>query len=383
MVLLLLITLIIGSGRQGGAQTRGPHIQLLVDGVTVYDSGGPPATATPQPTREPTVAPTAATEPTATATSEPTATATPGHDTSLWHPPALGHHHGADPWQSDPRIVAFLEDNPVFAAIGHPWLSSPMENGFPDGKHSGFKFLAETDTGCEETVPGWLCVDSYLYQVHSTGIGAEWRVRIHSHKAVLVVCDADGTQCGIVATGGHADFGNPHDLYKQSICPLASNPPAGTGLHQPPYRVRGGAGPNIFWSSLHNPVTFQYYDPVPNRILQTAWIESDVWSLPVVGPGCVDPEQDEVTGGNQTTFQVFTFRLKIEDIPRPFEGFTDVYGNVDATCTEMGPNCVPLYVGADVPAGNVYFNRSVIAGDPAAAPIQTFPCPECVMPAHP
>jgi hypothetical protein len=266
-----------------------------------------------------------------------------------------------------------------------------MENAYPMGKHVGNKLLQETDIDCvADTVPGWLCVKAYSYWVHSTGIANELRVQSHSHKGVFLVCNVEETQCDIVALGGHANFGFMHARYKEELCQLPGDPPitGQTALHQPPYRVvgdytRGRA--NFFWSSNHNRATFGYYAPVPNRLLQSAWIESGVWSSPArSNPACASPTGDVVhEGNNQTQFQVFSFRFKIGNLPRPFTGFTDVNGNVDATCTEMGPNCVPLHVGADVPAGDVYLNRSVIAGDPAAAPIQTFPCPDCVMPAHP
>jgi hypothetical protein len=354
IVLLLLILLVgIGSGASNGVQW-----------LPLVSGGAYPA---PQPTATPPV---------------------PGHDTTVWHEPALGHHHGADPMSAAPEIVALREKNPVFAQLGGPWQTSALENEYPyPGKHVGFINLVESDIGCADTVPGYICVDDYYMQVHSIGNYHAWATRFHSFKLIVNTCQQSGMDCRI-ATGGWHDFAVFHDDYKQHLCDIPGAANQGGNLHQPPYVVAGDAiraKDNIFWSSLINPVTYGYYSPVPNWMAQTAWIELDVWSSPKKGEtSCADESQAIINEGNRTKFQVFTIRMpNLENVPRPFSGFTDRWGHIVLGCTQAGLDCVPLYVGPDVPAGNVYFNRSVIAGDPAAAPIQTFPCPDCVMPAHP
>lgn len=364
-------------------QIEGPFA-IYVNGELVYSQGaGPTPTVTLTPPATPTTGPTATAQP----------TAEPSHDTGVWHPPAEGHHHGADPMSAHPDIVAFLQDNPEFLSIGHPWLSSPIENVFADhGKHAGFKNLIESNISCTDPRGGMIdpCITDYYYQVHSTGTAAESRVRIHSHKGVFRVCNFERTQCGIVATGGHADFSQLHSQYKTTVCPVpgfVDTLPEPYHGDQPPYTAISGSRPGsfIFWNNQINPVVFQYYDPLPNRILQAAWSER-AWSVPASGEGpeCLDPAFDVMTGANATQFQVFTFNLKIRHMPRPFSGFTDVYGAIAPHCTESGAQCVPLYISAGVPFGEPRLNRVVDHGDPTDAPIQDFDNGhEFVMPMHP
>ena len=360
--------------------TRTPRMTLTATLTPV------PVTVTPTPTGTPL--------PNATPTSTPFA-----HDVTLWHEPGIaGHQHGQNPLEVHPEIVAWLNTHPIgkyFSSIGHPWASSTIENLYPWplGKHEGHVFLSENETNCPQFDPGGQfqhgnCVDAYLFQPHVLGNMQEFLARVHSDKVVAWVCDkATGLQCGIVATGGLADYGMGHDSYKKLICPLESNPPFGeSSIFQPPYRTVNGSNRFfLFWSSLANASVAQYFDPDPNRILQTAW-NNRPFSVPQTGDldrdgvmenpdACQDADlaiHHDNEGNRNNVFQVFTLLLYIEDFPRPFDGYTDVHGVLSTTCTAPSAVCVPLYIGANVPVGNATLNRPVVHGDPEAAPIQIY-----------
>lgn len=377
--------------------------ELLKNATRVYMDGcdGGPG---PSPTTPPTAPPATPTRgrgtatPGATGTPPPTATAgpatatptgqPPGHDLTAWHPAGVNyHHHGADPMTAHPAIAEWLETDewgPFFAAVGHPWLSSPTENII---KHQGFTNLDEHDTGCGNSRQDpENCILAYLYQVHSFPVASEWLARVHSYKIVILVCEEEGEgPCDIVAFGGHQDYGERHAAYKRDVCALGDNPEYDEGdtANQAPYLAnagREGPNPNLFprfrfWQSLTNPSIHYAFDPVPNRLLQSAWNDMP-WSTASIDPMlCLNPEHDYFPCPdnsciqNGTRYQVFDLRVFIEDFPRPFRGYVDVYGNPAPDCTAIGPTCAPIYIGPNVPAGNAMLLRQVDHGNPDAAPI--------------
>lgn len=358
-----------------------------------------PSPTKPLPSVTPTVgkpsetpAPTGTHTPGATNTPLPFPTVTPtsivvGHDVTMWHAPGVaGHHHGANWTSAHPEIVKWLQEykyGKLFTSIGNLWASSPIENLYPwpMGKHEGHINLIENNTNCDlgkmPPTPGQTCVKAYFFQPHVLGNAQEYRARIHSEKLVALVCDWETqTKCGVVATGGLVDYGQAHSLYKNFVCPLADNPPYPEkySADLPPYRtVNGTSRQFMFWSSLTGPAIRQYFEVQPNNLLQVAW-NNRPFSSPSLDD-CTDPGSD-ITFTNpenrNNTFQVFFISLLIADLPRPFEGFTDLHGTVDKTCTAPSPVCVPLYIGAGVPPGNALLNRIVDMGDPEDAPILTF-----------
>lgn len=402
-LLIAFLFALLGLGGAYELGTRNPDASLLARPTAVK------ATATPRPARPTstppgiTLSPTASPVPPATATltstpGEPTPTPTSivvGHDITLWHAPGVaGHQHGLDPQAAHPAIVEWLNTHPwgpLFSSIGHPWASSPVENLYPWplGKHEGHVNLGELATGCDQFNPGGdfqhgNCIESYLFQIHALGNAHEFRARFHSEKIVAWVCDKAGEKCGIVATGGLADFGEAHAAYKKELCPLADNPPfdESATVNQPPYRtVNGSKRFFLFWSTLTNVSVEKFFDPVPNRLFQSAW-NNRPFSVPSL-EDCTDPSLD-ISHTNpenrNNVFQVFSLLLYIDQFPRPFEGYTDIHGNLSESCTAPSMVCVPLYIGADVPAGNATLNRPVMHGDPEAAPVQVYGADATLLP---
>jgi hypothetical protein len=314
------------------------------------------------------------------------------HDATMWHEPD-GHHHGANPEDYAELWALYLEQTNG-QEIGYPWLSSVFENvyPFPMGNHEGFKFFAEDDTGCDQTErptdKSYTCVKSYLVLKHSMGTAHHLYTRIHSQYGVFEVCTLDLTQCGLVATGGHADYGVLHNGYKREICPLPSDPlsyPYDTpaGLNRLPYRAAINTtllpprtdDRNIqFWNSLGpGPGQIKNYPHLPNYILGMSWSHIDSWDY-LDGTDCDDPAlvvtpcADGTCPLNGTAFQVFSIRLQHLPSQRPFYGFTNVNGHIDLTCTEASPICVPLVIEATVPQGDALLGRGVHQGDCAESP---------------
>ena len=405
-LLLLVIVLLLGAtAASAQQQARGPFTCTL----SLKPNGGfrvdcdPVTAVTPQPTMtatrpgatQPVATNTPASTQVATPTGAPTApplptqTPVPGvHNVIMWHPPT-DHHHGQNP--ADTIFADFVADFWT-TEIGNAWQTSAGENMYPDGKHAGFTNLYEANTGCTQfnngggISPG-NCVKAYLMQVHTLGTGSTVRTRLHSNKLVALVCGVGGAPpCDFVGMGERTDYGQYHSAYKKSICwadpqnPIPMSAGSNVYLNQPPYRtIIGSARYGIFWSSLINTLGRQFYDPDPSELYELAWNELNAWTTPDLAD-CYNPAADHSVGGDGTRFQVFSMFLHIGDFPRPFDGFTDGYGRLNAACTEEGFDCIPLHIGANVPAGDAFFNRQVTHGDASVAPIQAYPCPDCVMP---
>jgi hypothetical protein len=325
------------------------------------------------------------------------------HDVTAWHAPELFHDHGADPATAHPMIRAAM--NAYWTQeIGSPWLSSEHENMFPEGAHAGFTNLIENDLACENFRPvaGDLCVNAYFLQAHALGTVDHGRVDVHSVKLAALVCEtaeSDPETCGVVLTGGHNDYIKTHAPYIHYICEQPGDPvypeqyqfqPAYVAL---PDRIAFPNHPEIarnriFWSTLGpTPVIAGAVEDalgyLPNRIIQIAWGELDAWDQAVgFSPLCADPASDtrlcpdDVNDAtckwNGTEFSTFTILLRNLPSARPFSGFTDRHGNIQppGVCAEQGVDCVPLFIGENVPQGTPALRRSVTAT--AGAPILNF-----------
>lgn len=392
-------------------RTRTPSIPAATATWTPsFGTAVPAASATASPTAPPATATVVAT-PTPKPTTE--ATGTPGpfptptlaalptpasdHDTSTCHGAETGdgHTHGHC-WFDLPAgpIRSYIEANPVFGQVGHPWHSSPTENLYPwpVGAHEGHKFIYEEYDECHKFVntggaPDGPCVWAAYFAPHSTGIAEEIYkppLSVHSQKWVLDTCPAQGApatpeQDCIVASGDLAVYGEVHNEYKTDYCtgllPGLIQYPAGLSVEQPPYVAVN----KTLMGNVYEALGY----PRPNNLLQVAWIES-TWEGPNPDPLlCGNPLYDVVAcassaaGCENSRFWLFTFEVKIAEYPRPFDGFVDRLGDPASGCTEMGHDCIPLHIGADVPPGDVFFNRPV---QPDDTPFLDYAEPNLFMP---
>lgn len=303
------------------------------------------------------------------------------HKVNEWHPPRYGHHHGADP-RTSPLYDLYMQA--TGQEIGYPWQTSPEENIFPypEGKHEGFTFLREDNTGRPQTdrAEGANFIDSYLLMVHTLGDGHAIRTRYHSHYGVFVVSNED--TWGYVATGGWGDYGVFHFPYKSKVVPMPSDPPdwpyGERGEFGLPYRatLQPDNDEVQFWNSQGQGRKRQFPEQ-PNNILQLAWKEMDCWARPDES----DPANhhkdiyhcpDGSCGFNGSLFQVNAIRLIHLPVERPFVGYTNVHGHVLPDCKEAGSGCVPLIITEGVPQGNAVLLREFQRGGCEDGPCQEF-----------
>lgn len=311
------------------------------------------------------------------------------HDVTKWHEPT-DHHHGYSVTDTE---FASLWLEMAGQEIAYPWLSSSTENGYPypDGKHEGFKGLYEEDTGCENfngiTAN---CIKSYFMLVHTLGTVHAIHTRFHSFALAAMICNEN--QCGKIFTGGVHDYGVLHNQYKETICELPGDHPnypydTQQGIHQPPYRTGHNTtdkpptnGVNAqFWNSMINREQSTYYPHSPNYVFNVTWFGVDAWGyINGDSEGCSDPAQavnicpDGSCEYNGSRFQVFEMLIKNLPTQRPFQGFTNVNGQVDMSCTATSANCIPLYIEKSVPQGAAILDRQVRQGDCGRAPCQEF-----------
>ncbi len=299
------------------------------------------------------------------------------------------HTHGYDPAKTIFKDVVAKWGQ----EISYPW-QTPSENMM---KHHGYVYLYdEAENGCEHTalpsgISGANCVTHILYLVHSMGTTFEISGRFHSFRVAARVCDPAQKNCGIVETGGWADYGVLHCPYKQTPCPLAVDPaplakdngvlPDLVAIQQPPYRTTSRfdeidrvlkSGHSVqFWNNqMLNPIVQPYYPEKYGNIFGSSWSFLDSW-------GTYNPENKTALNiicekgdceFNHSEAQLFTAGFSNLP-PAPFSGFTDLKGNISSSCTAASSTCVPLIVGAGTPSGPSWLARKVRQADSEVAPI--------------
>lgn len=332
-----------------------------------------PATSTPVPTNTPV-------PPTPTGTVFPPIACLP--HPNAWHAPAdepCQHHHHGD----NPRLYAsvfsdggfdlnrWLDEN---GELYQPaWLSSATED--PRGmiwlyQHTDtcqlFNNGGELDTG------SFGCVTDFLFRVHDVGTAEHMVNRFHSYTMIVRACnqlpgEKPGVECGILATGGLADYGILETPYKNAHCALANDPPGFTDLNQPPYRANQTAdrGDLVqYWNGLHpNAIQAAFYPHDPNALIGVAWNSTDayhVWDVEGCGLATVDEAKAAALLMPQTkylhaNFHVFT--VMVYPVPgSPFTGYVDQWGHPqpEGECVAVSNICIPLTISGQFPAKALY-----------------------------
>ncbi len=253
-------------------------------------------------------------------------------------------------------------------SISYPW-QTPHEN---EHKHAGYKYVYVQNPECTTLEPGDNCLKYALVQLHLVGSTMGAQTRFHSFRAIAMICDPDGNHCGTAQTGGWADFGVLHCPYKQQYCPLESDPPIPADrFEMPPYRasmhiadlprvLTNGKNEQI-WNSGILPAQLPHYPDPHNQIFQYDWHTADAWDV-------LDPDDLSIVhficAGepdcrfNHSTMRMYEMIFRVpEDLdsgPVSFNGYTNLQGNIDATCTSAGSECVPLIL-ENVPPGSGSF----------------------------
>jgi len=320
------------------------------------------------------------------------APATHDHDVTRWHPPT-DHHHGYDPVHLGDLGSFFLEQ--TGQEVGYGWPSSPIENT-NEGKHWGYTILHEDNLpvllGGQD--PNTNRIREYIYEVHTIStLQAMQHAREHSFAVALQIESPDGEQVGRVFTGGIADYGVFHRLYKRELCPLPFDPEnypydAKEALLLPPYRAlhrtlaqaKPGNNPESWNNQIGDNWADQWYPHHPNSIIRSSWAVVDAWQLPA--GDCDAPEFVQIDGCFGSIFQVFELKFYPPTTERPFVGYTDRNGHIVPFAGEVGPDCIPLVIEEGVPQGPAMIDRAVAIGNPDNAPFQEFAGPDLTMPAY-
>ena len=301
------------------------------------------------------------------------------HDETRWHGLwnadagcHYDHTHNADLFATE-----FAERVAVWdQSISYPW-HTPHENTM---KHQGYKYAYNTDPDCSKRRDSAdNCLRASLIQLHAIGSQLGMTTRFHSYRAIALISETADDEPGLIELGGHSDFGILHCPYKQEHCPLSSDPP-GSNFDlmwpHPPYRastsldrlardMAGGKIPQA-WNSGWQPIVGQYYLTPYNLLFEYDFHSVDAWGA----VNADDPMElhlvcpDGNCPFNHSTLRINEIVIRVpEELAGPdgrvnFSGFTDVQGNIDDSCTETGPNCVPLII-ENAPAGLATFSLPI------------------------
>ena len=332
------------------------------------------------PTTEPTgiPSPTAVTTPGATNTPGPTATTPPegdiepfadaplcpdsgeDHDKSVFHTLwdsvrgcHYDHAHGQTLQQWAVDLFGDIAQR-IGRTISYPWQTA-RENEL---KHQGY-IVQQQDVrqyDCRPSLNNDGGVDAYIFQIHGVGISHGKLARNHSFFAAVNLCHVDHGYAGQMITGGHADFGQLISPYKEpgSFVSYPRFPEQLYGVDPPPYvgeaqnvdqnrnhvetwnsAYRKNTSPHVdehqlmgFAFTIHSPVDF--VDPATRLTGNPVFVP---FSFPGHDSSSYFLYQVEV---------VVPFELAGPDGLVNFQGFTDVRGNISATCQYESEVCVPL-----------------------------------------
>jgi hypothetical protein len=302
-----------------------------------------------------------------------------GHDETRWHGLwnaeagcHYDHTHNADPFATEfaARVAAWDQ------SISYPW-QTPDENAL---KHEGYKYAYNVDPDCLTRLnEADNCLRASLIQLHAIGSQMGITTRFHSYRAVVMISEGIDDEPGYIELGGRSDFGILHCPYKKEYCPLSSDPPNSDFdlmWPHPPYRAstsldrlaRDLANGKITqaWNSGWQPVVSQFYPTPYNLLFEYDFQSVDAWgAVNADDPmelGLVCPEGDCLF--NHSTLRVYEIVVRVpeelagSDGRVNYTGFTDVQGNIDESCTEIGPDCVPLII-ENAPAGVATFGLPV------------------------
>jgi hypothetical protein len=233
---------------------------------------------------------------------------------------------------------------------GHPLppqQPGQMEN---DLKHLGYGWLVRRDIDCNR-VQGQYCITAFRTQYHALMSSADATVRYHSFWTEALLCNRN--QCGIVRTGGHADY-NVLTIDDKHV-PLA-----------------GDGGQQIFSRRRdHRTGEFHRYNAAwygaqTRGVEAFIGLDGETWSL-VTGddPFALKlhcPDYSCRYNGSSMSAHVLGFVIyehfdQLDGVNDNFvtgQIYTDRYGSVASGCSAVGLDCVPL-VFQHVPVGDYQY----------------------------
>lgn len=335
--------------------------------------------------------------------------ATVDHDTSVFHTlwdAERGchwtHEHGENPFtqQVANTFPGFdLRSLMGGVGIGHTNLSSPMENSH---KHAGFKWQVQPSTpqGCrlefEDATTG---VDAVVIQYHAFGdYSIEFEARVHTALALARQCMPGSTNYGYIFTIQFQDYGQRLFAYQGQNMPYPDAPPPYDTPLGPYFTnqcifcgAKNDTRQAILDDNSNTPTTWTskggrvVQQELFNLLFRARDLFQVVDSRDQTYPFtylwmCSDDEgltYDAQAGCryNNSTTRVHEIKFIIPNewdnlagfdtdsrIGRiTADGFTDVMGNLNASCEQAGAGCFPIklvrayvgHTGAEIQADKI------------------------------
>lgn len=339
-------TLNLLAGEKATVTCQGQKLVLSRESSTKA-SASCTANSNPSPTNTPT---SSTPPPPPTATPVASVPLCPDHDPTKWH--ALydearnchyNHEHHSDPREGDNIF------GPVAALYGgqeisYPWQTFSDRGLENDVKHEGYKWVVRKNMDCSSRFTDG-CLTDFRMQVHFIASAVDATVRYHSFWLEARGCREDNPEvCGIIRTGGWADYGRL--MVDNQHIPLPGDPPAPTNSNKLHYIQTGNSRFTTWYGG--------------NRIATTAIQTSRMWGL--INPN--DPYQlhlfcpDFKCRNNNSTMQAHAigFVIRANELDQDgdglvnYEGYTNRHGEIVSGCTEVGLDCVPLQI-INMPTG--------------------------------
>jgi hypothetical protein len=266
------------------------------------------------------------------------------HDSQTWHGLwnaeegcHYTHTHNADPSAMDHIF------GPYHAFTGQEISYAWQTHQENLTKHVGYKWATISNPECRTDLPGQGCIKNFRVEFHVVGtFGANFRF----HSFWL---EAELEGGGIIRTGGHNDYGKLCVPYLGEHVPLAKMDPSVNNCDVPPYRGHAPVETALAKSrsayTWNSQSRFGYGQIVTSFDFQSRDDFAGIDSLNPERLHFICPAFD--CAANHSTMLVYEVVLNVPQAN--FRGFTDVQGNIDESCLESGPNCVPLVIEDAVP----------------------------------
>lgn len=278
------------------------------------------------------------------------------HDDQTYHTlwdAERGCHYDHEHGQPEPEWLTELGGLTRFTEghyFGWPW-ETPNENLY---KHPGYNGMGQdvADFGCRPNLNGG-GVWRWYGVVHGMANEMGQQARYHSFFMVAELCNDSGA-AGLIATGGHADFGQLVSPYKAGEGAIVGNEifaKAPTPYHDetPPYigtarNERSAETWNSVCRSQSRPFTdchafigfaFRILDPRGR------------WHAELVNGEPFFEVYENGRSAIRQSYQVEVFipaELTGDDGRVNFAGYTDLQGNISQTCTTAAADCVPITI---------------------------------------
>jgi hypothetical protein len=329
----------------------------------------------------------------------PSAPACEVHDNLTYHGlwnETLGCHYDHEHGDNPSQIASLFGVNYTAYTItnlSYPWQTE----GENINKHGGYKWTVRA-TNEDPCIPGEYGIngtDGFAVQFHGKGDAHEFEHRVHSDFIIVRVCD--GTNSGILVTGGWQDYGQHESPYQGVILNLPDQPVPAFPSALSPYNtlhcfnddgLSTDCGTKASTTSPTTWVSRPQAALFGNVLTQLLWRSRDTYQIVNGSTRLTMPTYRYVCGNtiynpigckaNSTTGTIHQIWGEIpaewdmlDGVPDglvTYSGYTDRWGNLVFGC-ETGLDCIPLVLqGIPIGGFSTTFDNQVNAFTPAALP---------------